>query len=265
MFRDRPLTWLFIAATIVVDFVLMTIQSDQDFLASVKIGLLLGQLAALAIWSVRGQQHRLARASCLVVVTGLLTYVLDTKLAVRSTWLAFSSGYVLWIISVTLTSDVIRCRLREKHENEKPSNRWQVSLVELFGWTTVFAIICFGARLMNFGFLQWDSMEFWESIGFISRLLVVPTCMTLFTHRDLSDLRIAKILVLAIVIITSVCVTKSEYIGEYAVIFQIVYLVLWMPVLSMDGAQKKHVACLQGSMPQQSARAENPQLFNPQD
>ncbi len=259
MFRDRPLTWLFIAATIAVDLVLVVVESDQGLISSVKIGLVLGQLAALAIWSVRGQMNRLARISCLILAAGLLTYLIDAIPDPKSIWLAFNTGYVVWIIFVTLVGDFIRYRLRKKSEGESPVNRWQVPLIEFFGWTTLVAIISFGARHMDFDFLrQKDALE---TIGL---LLVVPTYMTLFTRHDLNDLRAIKVLLLALVIMAaSVYVARAKNEAEYAVVFQSVYLLLCMPILELEARSRTKTE--NESTPQQTPRTAKPQLFDPQD
>jgi len=251
MFRDRPLIWLFIAATIAVDLVLMVVESDQGFISSMKIGLVLGQLAALAIWSVRGQMNRLGRISCLLLVTALLTYLIDAIPDLKPNWLAFNSGYVAWIISVALIGDFVRFLLRKKTGVDRPANPWQVPLIEFFGWTTVVAIISFGARHMDFAFFrQKDALEI------ITLLLIVPTYMTLFTHKDLNDLRAIKVIFLAIVIMAaSIYVAQAKEEAKYAVVFQSAYLVFCMPILSMSA----------GPAREKNARPATPQLFNPQD
>ena len=132
---------------------------------------------------------------------------------------------------VTMAVDFIRYRLRDKSADDIPIDRWRVPLIEFFGWTTVVAIISFGARHMDFDFLRNG-----DSLGIIIAVLAVPTCMTLFTRRDLCDLRAIKAIVLTIIIIiASVYVSKTEDKGKYAIVIQSAYLVLWMPVLSMDG------------------------------
>jgi len=252
MFRDRPLTWLFIAATICVDLVLMVVESDRGLLLTFKAGLVLGQLAALAIWSVRGQQNRLARMSCLILATGLLTYLIDTETE-KPMWIAFNTGYVCWIIFATLAGDLIRSRFRKAPADEDSKKRWQVPLIEFFGWTTLVAIISFGARYMDFDFLHWDHLEL------IVLLLAVPTCMTQFTKRDLSNVRVIKTIVLAIVVITTAIymakIEAPEGTAEYVIIFQSAYLILWMLVLSMDDARSRA----------RGTQKSLPKLFNPQD
>jgi len=260
MFRDQPLTGLFIAATIAVDLVLMTVESDQGIISSAKMGLVLGQLAALAIWSVRGRLNRLARISYLILATGLLTYLIDGIPDSKPIWLAFNAGYVLWTISVTLVGDIIRYRLGEKAAGNNSSQHWQVPLIEFFGWTTVVAIISFGARHMDFAFLRQSA-----ALETIAVLLAVPTYMTLFTRRDLNDLRAIKVLLLAIVIMgVSIYVAKTKNEAEYAVVFQSAYLVLCMPILGMDSAQLR-TKSTEESLPQQRSGAEQPQLFDPQE
>jgi len=250
MFRDRPLTCLFIVATICVDLVLMTIESDRGLLLSLKAGLVLGQLAALAIWSVRGQQNRLARMSCLILTTGLLTYLIDTQ-SEKSLWMAFNAGYVCWTIFVTLVGDMIRYRLREKSSDKNSTNPWRVPLIEFFGWTTVVAIISFGARHMDIDFLREG-----DNLRIFIAVLAVPTCMTLFARRDLYDLLAFKAIALALVIaMTVVYLAKTEGKGKDVVIFQSVYLVMCLPILGMDEV-RSHA---------KNARTEKPQLFNPQD
>ncbi len=276
MFRDRPLTWLFVAATICVDWVLMTLENDRDLLLSLKVGLVLGQLAALAIWSVRGDRkapprsvvevpsgrenlnnravleravHRLARVACLILATGLLTYLIDAKTE-KSTWIAFNAAYVFWTIFVTLLSDAIRKQLRKRSSENILVPPWRVPLIEFFGWTTVIAIISFGARHMNFDFLRQGN----DGRIFIA-VLAVPTCMTLFARRDLYDLLAFKAITLALVIIMAVLtLAKTEGGGKEVVAFQSAYLVMCLPILGMDDIRSR----------KKNARTEKPQLFDPQ-
>ncbi len=258
MFRDRPLTWLFIAATIAVDLVLMVMaEGDRGFIFGVQIFFVFGQLSALAIWSVRGQLHRLARASCLVVATGLLTSLISVNGELsKSIFLTLCSGFVGWTVFVTLVGDIIRIRLQRKGESESPPHRWQVPLIEFFGWTTVVAIISFGASHMDlvvFQRLQWDR---------VIVLFAVPTCMSIFTRRDLSDFRVVEAIALSIAIMFAVIfVPGADDSIVYVVIFQCVYLVLWRLVLSMDAAQSLAIKKPE-SLP---GTAQEPKLFDSQD
>lgn len=259
MFRERPLTWLFVVATVAVDMIIGAIERTPGLTESLKVGFVLSQLAALAMWSVRGRMHRLARMSCLVLATGMLTYLIDIDGSEKSIWTAFNSMYVFWIVVVTSVSDALSYRLRKGTVSRVVENRWQVPLIEFFGWTIFVAIISFAARHMDFRFLDQSGT------GLVVSLLAVPTCIAVFVRQDLRDLWTWRAIVLLSICVTAGFYTaKEQPAGEYAILMQSAYLGLWLAVLAMDELQSKVRRVREGLI---ETREQNdaPQLFHPQD
>jgi len=258
MFRDRPLTWLFVIATVVVDVVMAA--TDKGSGTSVaRLGFVIGQLAALAIWSVRGEIHRLGRVSCLIVVVGSIAFLIEVSSESADVWVAFYAGYVFVIALATLLGNLV-WRTFEGNKSESSSKQWKIPLIEFFGWTTVVAIICFGARHMDFGFLiQGDSLLI------VTALLTVPVSTALLIRHDLRDLRAVSAFVIVLAaIISAVYLSQNNKSGAIAIFVQTVYLSLWLAVLGMDKV-KADVRTMHESLQEVTPPASQPKLFNPQD
>lgn len=242
MFRERPITGLFLTATIIVDFVLITITSDQDLAAMTKLGLVLGQLAALAIWAVRGESHRLARVSSLVVVTGLLTYIVGIEPRQHGVWLAFNTLYVLSIVLAAGITDSMRFRLGMDSVKRYSKEHWQIPLIEFFGWTIAVAIVSFGARQMEFVFLT--PRIYFIVVAFVS----IPFLMAVLVWRDLRDLgRIGALLILITAVLAATYLTSRRPAGWAVTMAQTGYLTLWLAALGMD-AVRSHSAQLESDL-----------------
>lgn len=260
MFRQRPLTWLFVLATIAVDLVLMTIERPRGPWRAFTFGLILGQMAALAIWAVRGNMHRLARAGCLVGAMGLLMQATYVQGGRTSPWLAFCAGYVFLIMLATLVSDLLRYRLSVGPAAQSPRERWQVPLVEFFGWTIVVAILSFAARHMDF-----HSLLRVENVVMIVALLAVPMLMTCFLGW--LDRRASRTIILAFgLLVAGICLLGEAggYAGGYVVFVQTAYLIVWIAVLGMDNVLSR-MGSPAASSPEEDLPAAMPRLLDPHD
>ena len=258
MLSERPLIWLFILATITVDLVLMTVETTHGAWSALKLGLVLGQLAALAIWTVRSRLHRLTRISCLVLTAGLLPYLIDVYQGPTSTWMAFYSGYAFLIILVTIASDLMRYQLRDKSRSEDSVRRWQIPLIEFFGWTIVVAMISFAARHMDFTFLRQETLQI------VMALVAVPVLLSLCIRRDLRDLRAFSAMAIALVTcIAAYCVSDAAELGEYVILVQVAFLILWMALLGMDDMMF-YAKSQRKPLQELNAIVDKPRLFDPQ-
>ena len=242
MFRDRPLTWLFIIATVAIDLVLILIDDKSDLIQSFTVGYVLGQLAALSIWSIRGTQHRLARASIAIIATGLLSFTIEIDGGNEPIWMAFYTLYVALVMFFSLASNCSRYLLLKKSEDEELRTRLRIPLIEFFGWTVVVAIVSFGARHMDFGFLRPDVL-----ITIVS-LLAVPACMAVFVHSDLREMsKLRAVGFICVGIAAAVAMSSEHVTGEYAVFVQGAYLTAWLAVVGMDNLRQE--ACLARESP----------------
>jgi hypothetical protein len=180
MRRDHLLIWLFIAASVVVDLALMVGPNRSGDTLAVLKGLVLGQVAELAIWAARGQAHRLARGATLVCATTGLALV--TAAAIRlpmAEWLAQLSAMALAVLLTALVVDGLLNRRRAAEQGVQQKNL-QFPLIELFGWTIVVAVVSFAGRHMIFDFLR-RSPYTWRTVA--AYLLVPLTVAALSTDR----------------------------------------------------------------------------------
>ncbi|MGI9428959.1 MAG: hypothetical protein ACR2NM_09895 [Bythopirellula sp.] len=236
MIRERLISGLFLTATLIVDFVLITINSRLDMAAMIKLGLVLGQLAALAIWAVRGKSHRLARISSLVVVTGLLTYVVGNEPQQQGVWLAFNTLYVLGIVLVTGITDLMRYRLGMNSVKRYSREHWRIPLIEFFGWTIAVAIISFGARHMEFVFLTERVLLL--VLAFVS----IPFLMAVLVWRDLRDLhRMGASVILVTALVAAAYLTSRRPTAWAVTMAQTGYLTLWLATLGMDEVRSQAI------------------------
>ncbi|NOY40898.1 MAG: hypothetical protein GXP26_03540 [Planctomycetes bacterium] len=236
MFITRPLTWLFIAATITVDLTLAVTWSYGTE-RYIVWGYLLGQIATLAIWAIRGRIHRLLRASCFVLATGMLVTILNPP---SSFALACLFVYASAIFVVTLLTEAVR-HLPDAGNIEQ-RKRWQFPLIEFFGWTIVVAVVSLGCRDMEFKEI-FEITDVWLQL---LALLTVPILLVLFTRNDLRDLRAIK----SLIIVGAAIVAGwyfSYFDASFFIVTQTAYLVAWMTVLTLDNilaeaneVRKKH-------------------------
>jgi hypothetical protein len=249
MFRDRPLTWLFVISTIAVDLVLLSLKGNllEEFMWS---GIVIGQIAALAIWAIRGRMHRMVRASCFVLSTGLLGIVEPTGY-----FLTFVFVYGLIVLLFALFVEVVRYVTSKETDTDKARKRWQIPLIEFFGWTIVVALVSLGCRYMEFKDVFEDSTTWLEMLY----ILANPLLLVLFTREDLRDLGVLKAVLFVGVVIA------LEWNFSYFVIFiQAVYLVAWMIVLTLDNISAE-TAIVRSLSNNTASTIDEPQLFNPQD
>ena len=159
----RPLTWLFVLATICVDLALVLGASgDQRIPASEGLAFFIynyglpAQMSALAIWAVLSPVHRLTKGAWLTLAGGLL---------LGMTWWVIESQYrgelvafcFLQLVFVLVGVGVLRWLgwvAPLAAPSSDPSERFQFSLVEMFGWSIIVAFWSFAVRFADFAILQ---------------------------------------------------------------------------------------------------------------
>jgi hypothetical protein len=174
MLRERPLTWLFILATVVVDLAISVTREEP-----ISGGVLIGQVAAIAIWTVIGHPHRLIRGSLLVVAVGGLA-ALTEGFVNYSRSLAFMAAYAVAMVSTSLIVVWLRNQVRIRFNCDPPPAPLRVPLIELFGWTIVVAVASFGARYME--------PSFWKEVlrvpsPYLLLYAISPMSLLLFDSR----------------------------------------------------------------------------------
>ena len=235
MLRRYPLTILLVIATLVVDLVLTTTRvvepgSRRPLLA----GLLFGQSAVLALWAAWGGGHRLGRVSVMVITVGLVSLATGgSALMGRFHWLAILGGYTVAVYLVALAFRVVGgYRSRKDAQTEEPV--WQVSLIELFGWTILVAIVSFAARSMDFSFVRPGTQLFEKTVA----VLVLPMTLAAWIRKGLDDLANARwawvpfagLMLLAMLLLK----WRDPRGAELLMLSQGGYLFLWYFVAGLD-------------------------------
>lgn len=148
--NTRLLTGLFLTASVVVDLVLLAssmANQDSSLHYALLEGIVLGQVGALAIWTVTGRVHRLARGACLVLATGVLAFItVHQRTWYFKGWLTLLAVYAVLVMAAAGLIALARRAVQRKVERHETL---QAPLIELFGWTIVVAIASFGTRFMD--------------------------------------------------------------------------------------------------------------------
>jgi hypothetical protein len=229
--HSRLLTGLFIVASVVVDFVLLAAawgNPDVYHYHALLEGIALGQVGALAIWTVTGRIHRLVRGTCLVLATGLLALVTQGEQTwYFSRWLALLACYAIIVVAVLALVEFARRAVASRQGEEEAI---RTPLIELFGWTIVVAIASFGARYMNFQVLENGLAQLPTTLA----ILAVPVLAEFLYRPKFQPLQLLKWLVF---------VGGAGAVGYYlasrrltATVFmtQAAYLAAWMIVRSVE-------------------------------
>ncbi len=213
------LTVLFTVATLCVQAVLATLPSQQAWL----LGLMLGQLAVLAIWCVRGRgMHRLGRVGWTMMGAYCLAGQVDFPWSVT---LAAGLLYVSAIAIVVGISDWCR-GARARGDG---ATRWQIPLVEFFGWTILIAAVSVAGRQMDFSWLG-PQVLLW---GLAT--LVFPLAVTFVVQRDLRDLSPGATWLLVLVGLSAAGGLGAWSNGSQVLILgQAMFMLLWYAVLGYD-------------------------------
>jgi hypothetical protein len=136
-FCQRPLTWLFWIATVCILIAGCVKDSNSTWFNII----LWAQLYVISGWAAVTQAHRLTRGSVLILAPlapALVTYA--TQRTPDET--AFVLSYDLMLVGlVFVATRALVYVVRAIGPSKRPDGRpWQISVVEMFGWTIVVAI-----------------------------------------------------------------------------------------------------------------------------
>ena len=200
-------------------------------------GILVGQIATIAVWAAIGDSHRLTRGSLLVVAIGVLAVLPEYRsLATYSRTLTFMAAYALVVVFTSLVVVWLRNHVRIRFDRDHERAPLRVPLIEFFGWTIVVAIASFGARYMNVDTLERVHQYF---IVYLLTYAIVPLALILF------DSRFRKMhLVKAVLFLCGVYWMGAYFYGRgpsYGIKMACVaaYLTAWLLVRSIEYDQLK--------------------------
>jgi hypothetical protein len=222
MFRERPLTWLFILATVVVDLALPVTWEGSPIL----VGAVIGQIAAVSIWTVIGHPHRLIRGSLIVVAFGALALMGHPSPSLSSRALSFAAVYSPIVVLTSLVIVWLRNKIRFRFNEALSPAPLRIPLIELFGWTIVVAIASLGVRQVEPSFF--DTM-----LRSPSRNLVVfsvaPIALFLFDVRYRPSH-----LVKAVLFVGGMYMLQRSHISALETASLAAYLTAWLLVRSIE-------------------------------
>ncbi|MCC6493646.1 MAG: hypothetical protein IT424_11575 [Pirellulales bacterium] len=190
-FRQRPLTWLFLAALACAALAVRARHSQSAWLDV----LWLGQLYIVAGWAALSGAHRLARAGVVIAwILGAALGAADLRQTTPDLRYILGSLTLLTGVSFGLTWLLKRlARSLSTPDDLPPAGRWQFPLAESFGWTIVVAVAA--AVLPHAAFAHlWEVSELLPQLALSGAAALI---MTLFLvpqpRRDRAGLVAAAI------------------------------------------------------------------------
>ncbi len=141
MFLDRPLTWLFVVATVLVDIVLAVGGVEWGWESDDIVACyFLGQVATLGCWGAVGSRHRLERGA--VFLIGMVALTAITCWSLNGGLEDWQDPFLMFFVYGSLnTLFAMLWKLCFRRLSMKESTaEFRYSLMELFGWTVVVAI-----------------------------------------------------------------------------------------------------------------------------
>lgn len=245
MFRDRPLTWLFVIATVCLDLLWLAAFSaddshprsnipEQSLLGFVGLGSFLAQSTALAVGATFARGPKFIRANVVVVGNALIAFFSFVGMGREAkAWLAFFTLHASVSLAVAISLRLIQFFRNRK----RASDVWQTSLIELFGWTILVAILSFGFRFTDF-----HGLDVHRSL-----LMLTPSvALCLAASWGLSrksrwpvSVRVASPFIVAFTVIIffevqSMGLPTDDVVGFYSAFG--LYLCLWIIVQRMDSS-----------------------------
>lgn len=173
-FRQRPLTWLFLIATVCVDALLTIVRPSMLPRNSehIYVGLMLGQFWIAGAWLIVGSAHRLARGAAFMLTVLLLTTLISMSEGDSPEISAPEWGHIIAIGSMIAGASALGAGaatllsiLRRRRGLSPTEMRFPV--IELFGWTIVVAVASWAMSAANYDRLADHSSTLFAIIGAI--------------------------------------------------------------------------------------------------
>lgn len=248
MFRERPLTWLFVIATICVDA--MIVMNWEDPIANDwRWGLGLGQSAVLGYWLIAGTGHRLERAA--MFVTGLLAI---TSVLV---WPFQSGGLLPWGRMLTPSAifgamsavgaameGICFSHMRKKSRDVPDGHPVRYSMMELIGWTAIVAISAASLRHVQMIQLLLIPEMLIFVVGFSFTLGIVTALLTKHRYEKRYSFGISLACIAAFHAFSRFVLSIGAILPLYeqAFSFSILYVAAWIVVRRLDAPLRAHTA-----------------------
>ncbi len=264
MFRNYPLTTLFVVATICVDLALLVTAEryadEIDLSAGLRFYLfsfgIPSQLSVLALWAVFGKFRPLTKAAWVTLAGGailLMHWILLAEMLLDE-HVFFNLLQVILILAGALFFRIIGLGKPDKSADQT----FQFSLVEMFGWTMIVAFWAFAFRASAGRLLIDRYFVIWLVAATVAPLIIAPV---LFSNLS-ATLRLIGLVgaYLATFLINSI--TRSFFYDDQIItwslmmaIAQITYITAWWAVVRMDEVVQERRVIAQPLPPSQDDSA----------
>jgi hypothetical protein len=177
--RNRPLTRLFLTATVCLDVVIGLVELRYLRMPGhMLVGLAVGQLWLVSGWLALGSAHRLLRGAVFVSAVIALTTALTWS--TQSSWNLNIVGFSLIAGAAAPTTAGAASLLRRVTNTElsRPTSPVRFSIAELLGWTVVVAIGSWAIAAGEWRFTLRISPLFFQLAGCISAGLAMVAWVT---------------------------------------------------------------------------------------
>ncbi len=244
MFRNYPLTWLFILATACVDLAIFAGPSATTERDEVLRFCLLNfgfpaQLSVLSIWAVMSRLNRLAKGAVLTFLLGVLLLLASATLETLNIRREFIAVSLLQSLVILGGAWVLKwCGYQAELDcvTSPSPEPFRISLVEVFGWSLVVALWSFAARHADFSIVAEYDWWLWFSCATLVPLAMIPA----FLAKLQTGTRMLRLMVVYLLALLFYGLARKFFPGELqAWIFtmavtQIAYLTAWWAVMRMD-------------------------------
>jgi hypothetical protein len=250
MFRNYPLTWLFIVATVCVDLAIILTASAGSVLAA-ESGLrfyvwnyaIPAQFSTLALWAVFGDTHRLTKAAWVTLAGGMLMVLTwyTVEAAFRGESISFN---LIHILAVVCGAALLRVCGLGRQNSATGDESFQFSLVEIFGWTMIVAFWAFALRFAGTDFLIDRYWILWNGVASVTPLLLVPVLF----GRISTGWRLFGLLVSYLLVFVAYGVAAKFMEGPMPLwalsmaLTQITYISAWWAIVRMDEVMQERRA-----------------------
>jgi hypothetical protein len=220
-FRDRPLSWLFIAATVCLDILLVVKDRPESWTGA----FLQGQLSVVSAWAAIGAAHPLIRGAALVLSGPAVTYLgFGYDLASEEGEHVLGAALVSNVF-IFITTFLGSCQWRRV-------KTWRFSVADLLGWMIIVAIAGATSRNVNLTLFRTSNTLVGAVLLGFPAVVIVVLLLTPSRKRDVIGFLVSAAVVAAFYI--------SYYLltggGDRGVLLLAVYayVALWVLVSRLD-------------------------------
>jgi hypothetical protein len=247
-FRQRPLTWLFLIATLCLDLVAVAGAANHE---SEWFGALaLGQMYVAGGWLILGRTHRLLRATVFLLTPIVLAapdflaapeFLNDSRdgsftgIQIVVAPLVLGITIFLTVLAAVMTGLLLVLNaLLTWRQGAKCESKWQFPLVELFGWMIVVAVACVISQGADYDHI--DQEILWDCLMTVA---LPAGLMTFFTGDHRKSWFLMTALIGGAILSAFQILRRWESTDAFVVLGAYGFVGVWVLVQSMDEAMRR--------------------------